>query len=1024
MSREASRIIKENKETKEPKIDLANIGLTRLPNQLFECVWLEEIILSENKFFKQNSFSNFFKFTFWFKRNNNLELLEKLPLLKKLDLSKNQFSNIHFIENLKHIAFLDLSKNKIIDISSLSQLKNLETLILENNQIFNINPLATLTQLQDLKLGFNRIVSIKSIQNLTQLQVLELSNNKIEDITHLESLTQLRKLNLGQNQITNISTIQKLQNLEDLNVSVNQIDNAQILSDISGLKILDIHKNQISDIEFFKKLSRLKKVDLSSNEINNIDPLIDYVKKYNKYLNKENDKIKIVNDWLKGEREINIKDNPLGLIPETVLQYSPKIFENYLNEIKQQGSEYLYEAKMIIVGDARAGKTSLRYKLYSPMASLPGEDKSTRGIDIQSLEYDDFHDKNERIQKFIYNVWDFGGQHIYWATHQFFLTNRSLYVLVLDSEKTTPDFNINYWLQAVEIYGSGSPLLIVKNEKYGRKIKINIQERMGRFRFIKGDYDIDLNAIRHTDEANYSKDKHYEFKRLIRDIKVELKRLPLVGLQFPTNWVKIRLQLQELSKKYPYIYRSQYIDLCNRLGVKDFENQMDLSRIFHDLGVFLHFQDYPALEEFIILQNTWATDAVFAVLDTVEVMKSNGKFTESQLSTIWQSKNYDSSTHKKLLALMMQFEICYQIFKNKDSLYIVPEMLDQSVPPNYVWENKNDMRLQYQYEFMPKGLLARLIVRLHKSISLENDRQIVWKNGVKIDGATLDCPNTFAEIKEAWDNKRLLLRFQGIFVKELMSKITYQIDQLNSDLLKQNPNNPNSDSRSDLWHKMIPCCCNACINQEDKYFYNYTTLLNAKEKGKDIQCQVSFDYVKIDELLDGVFPQKKSTQKNNDSISTVFISYAHADEYWKNELVKNIKPLIKNNIISEWNDNKIESGFWDEQIHTAIEKADVFILLITHNFISSEYIFNKEIKIAYEKFKKGETKIFPIICDSCIWEEMPISHSKEFNPDLKKEGFPLLGQFQAFPKNGKPIKNWENQQDGFVNVIEQLKKCL
>ena len=108
-----------------------------------------------------------------------------------------------------------------------------------------------------------------------------------------------------------------------------------------------------------------------------------------------------------------------------------------------------------------------------------------------------------------------------------------------------------------------------------------------------------------------------------------------------------------------------------------------------------------------------------------------------------------------------------------------------------------------------------------------------------------------------------------------------------------------------------------------------------------------------------------------------------------------------------------------------MEDADIFLLLITHNFLASEYIASKEITTAYAKFKKSEAKIFPVICDSCDWELQPITKSeKKLHPTLNKEIFPWLGEFQPFPKDGKPIKNWNNPQDGFLDVIKQLKKYL
>ena len=215
--------------------------------------------------------------------------------------------------------------------------------------------------------------------------------------------------------------------------------------------------------------------------------------------------------------------------------------------------------------------------------------------------------------------------------------------------------------------------------------------------------------------------------------------MPIVGFKMPKNWVRIRNELHKLSHNRQYINRNEYISICSQFDVDDYEKQMELSSIFHDLGIFLHFQNYSSLEDFIILQNAWATDAVFFVLDNPKVISANGKFTDDDLSSIWHS-HYETKVHKKLLSLMMQFELCYKIENVRSNIYIVPEMLSDRAPKGYSWHANKDIPLEYRYDFMPKGILTRLIVRLNKHISFYNGQQILWKTGVKIEGASLGYP--------------------------------------------------------------------------------------------------------------------------------------------------------------------------------------------------------------------------------------------------------------------------------------------
>ena len=127
---------------------------------------------------------------------------------------------------------------------------------------------------------------------------------------------------------------------------------------------------------------------------------------------------------------IYVKDCPLVNPPVEIVNQGHAAVLNYFQEREAGDLEHLYEAKMLIVGAGGAGKTSLLRRLYQPDQPLPTEGETTKGIAIYRH---DFGLPNGRT--FRLNVWDFGGQEIYHATHQFFLTRRSLYVLVDDTRK-------------------------------------------------------------------------------------------------------------------------------------------------------------------------------------------------------------------------------------------------------------------------------------------------------------------------------------------------------------------------------------------------------------------------------------------------------------------------------------------------------------------------------------------------------------------------------------------------------------
>lgn len=172
-------------------------------------------------------------------------------------------------------------------------------------------------------------------------------------------------------------------------------------------------------------------------------------------------------------------------------------------------------------------------------------------------------------------------------------------------------------------------------------------------------------------------------------------------------------------------------------------------------------------------------------------------------------------------------------------------------------------------------------------------------------------------------------------------------------------------------------------------------------------------------------PVMQQTTSKTSNQKKIFISYSHKDKRWKEKLQSNLSSLRNQGFLVDWDDRQIEAGMWDSQIETAMENTDIFLLLVTHNFLSSSYITSKEITKAYSQFKAGKAKIFPIICDACAWQLQPITKTeKEWHPTQNKEMYVWLGKFQPFPEDGKPIKKWSNQQDAFLDITNQLMKIL
>src|SRR4030095_1483196 len=106
----------------------------------------------------------------------------------------------------------------------------------------------------------------------------------------------------------------------------------------------------------------------------------------------------------------------------------------------------------------------------------------------------------------------------------------------------------------------------------------------------------------------------------------------------------------------------------------DRSKALHLSQYLHDLGVFLHFQDDPLLARTVILQNQWATEAVYRILNDEPVKKKLGRFTRTDCERLWQDSVY-ADMHPELLALMQRFELCYELQDSNPPTWLAPQLL-------------------------------------------------------------------------------------------------------------------------------------------------------------------------------------------------------------------------------------------------------------------------------------------------------------------------------------------------------------
>ncbi|AOX00087.1 GTPase [Moorena producens PAL-8-15-08-1] len=830
---------------------------------------VERIIVAREQQLKQLSLSRAFFYYDGYQLNEILTEIFNLSQLKVLDLSVNKLTMLpESIGKLTNLTQLYLSSNLLTILpESIGKLTNLTQLYLNSN-LLTILPesIGKLTNLTQLYLSNNQLITVpESIGKLTKLFELYLSNNQLTTLPEsIGKLTKLFELYLSNNQLTTLpESIGKLTNLTLLNLRENNLTTLpESIGKFTNLTLLDLRENNLTTLpESIGKLSNLTLLDLSNNELTTLPESIGKLTNLT-LLDLSNNELTTLPESLTKLTDLtklDLRGNPLENPPIEIASNGIEAIRSYFRQLKE-GKDYIYEAKLLIVGEAGAGKTTLAKKIENPNYQLQENEKSTEGIDIIKWKFPLDNGRDFRV-----NIWDFGGQEIYHTTHQFFLTKRSLYTLVADTRKEDTDFY--YWLNIVELLSDNSPLLIIKNEKQERHREINERALRGRFTNLKETLATNLATNRGLDD-------------LLTQIKFYISNLPHIKeAALPRTWKQVREALEEDSRNY--ISLDEYLQIGSNNGFTLYNDKLQLSGYLHDLGVCLHFQDDPLLNKTVILKPEWGTYAVYKVLDNNQVIRNLGCFNRADLEKIWSEENY-AYMHDELLQLMIKFQLCYLIPGRKDN-YIAPQLLTLN-QPEYDWDESNNLILRYTYDFMPKGIITRFIVVMHKWI---DQQQYVWKSGV-----ILNKDNTKAEVIEYYEQREIKIRVTGRHKRDLLTTVIYELDQIHESYNRLRCS------------KLIPCNCSTCKNSQTPYFYQFDKLRERIGYGQDtIECgSPPYNTVKVLRLIDDVIGLK---QINKDEQPDIYRQLNKAD---RSIIINNNIDATGSKTMSEKNEIKVGDG--------------------------------------------------------------------------------------------------------------------
>jgi hypothetical protein len=141
----------------------------------------------------------------------------------------------------------------------------------------------------------------------------------------------------------------------------------------------------------------------------------------------------------------------------------------------------------------------------------------------------------------------------------------------------------------------------------------------------------------------------------------------------------------------------------------------------------------------------------------------------------------------------------------------------------------------------------------------------------------------------------------------------------------------------------------------------------------------------------------------------IFFCYAREDEALLNKLKTHLRPLQRQSLIAVWHDRDISAGTeWEKEISQHLNAAQIILLLVSPDFMNSDYCYGIEMKRALERHERDEALVIPIIVRPAYWKTAPLS------------------QLQVLPTDGIPLtdRHWHTLDDAFLNVIEGIRRAI
>jgi len=686
---------------------------------------------------------------------------------------------------------------------------------------------------------------------------------------------------------------------------------------------------------------------------------------------------------LLGNQRLNIPTEVLDEKPDRWGEGNARRVLHYYFSRHAQGAAPMKEVRLLLVGRGRVGKTSL-LKVLRGEKPDHGE-KETPGITVLPLEV-----KCDKGVARAY-AWDFGGQEFLHGTHQIFLSERCVYLLVLEGRESNWEMETDYWLRFIQSYGGESPVIVALNKYALHSFSVDrfrLQERCPQIvGFVQTD--------------TFTRRGIADLRRLIEET---VNGMEHVWVGVPKKWHRVKEELTRMPESF--LEYGDYQVLCSKFGIDDEGPQASLAETLHRLGIALNFRDHHRLRETSVLKPQWVTEGIYGLLRHAQKKDCHGVLLRKWIGEALPTKDYPLEKHGFVMELMEKFEVAFALEDageetsqpEEPERWLIPELLREEQPAAFTeFRESGVKRLRFSYpQALPPGLLPRLIVRTHEMSEGHADWR--WRSGVVLE----------------WNGAQALVRLdRSERQTEVAVRGGTEADQQSLfDIIR---------AHLTVLHGNVKAVEEVQAIDDPEKWVEMRELRQAEvEKDTTIKVSVSDDpgvprvklpvvetrrKVESDEAAKAAGPEAEARMQ-------LFISYAHANAKALQPFHKHLTLLSQRGYIQVWHDRDLVPGeLFQDRIVEELSRADLVLIFYTIEARNSEFIQKTELPLALERSDAGKC--------SLLW--VPLDR-----PDLDEKHLleTRLAKIQCAVKDRKPIYKHKPQRDGWMEVEQAIRRAV